>query len=276
VREVPRQPWILHGRSYAAREHGGFEGPGISRSLGLWWLREGVLRHVSADGEQRRLPGAVFFTDPGDRIHYPRGARFGFLHFELFGRRIVPADRNAYAVAADDARQHPPLAALLGDHLAQPLSPPQCAVGRELLLELLAMWWRSPLEHWCASQRLGAWLSQLALPPADPDDPQALAKLYRQRCAQRTCLMSTVNELRRSLGVSRPQLQRACREAFGCTPAEVLEQERIRMARGLLRDGAHYDLETIAFTLGYSDRTSFSRSFRRETGIPPGAYRDAR
>jgi AraC-like DNA-binding protein len=146
--------------------------------------------------------------------------------------------------------------------------------GRELLLDLLAHWWRSAHLHWCCGQRLGAWLADFIDPPADAGDPRQLAERFRRLCNQRTCLMPTVNELRHSLGVSREHLQRACRLTFGCTPADVLEQERIRMANGLLtKEGGKYDLEAIALALGYSDRTSFSRSYRRITGRPPGSTR---
>ncbi len=52
----------------------------------------------------------------------------------------------------------------------------------------------------------------------------------------------------------------------------VLDDVRERLAKKLLGDGT-VPLAEIAYRLGFSDLATFSRAFKRWTGIPPGAYR---
>lgn len=44
------------------------------------------------------------------------------------------------------------------------------------------------------------------------------------------------------------------------------------MARELVRDPA-LTLAEVAFRVGFSDAATFSRAFKRWTGLPPGALR---
>jgi AraC-like DNA-binding protein len=54
----------------------------------------------------------------------------------------------------------------------------------------------------------------------------------------------------------------------------VLDGVRERIAKRLLREEA-VPLTEIAFRLGFSDLATFSRAFKRWTGIPPGGFRRA-
>jgi AraC-like DNA-binding protein len=55
--------------------------------------------------------------------------------------------------------------------------------------------------------------------------------------------------------------------------SEIVEQERIAASQRALvqTDNA---LSDIAYSLGYSDQSSFGRAFKRWTGITPQAYRE--
>lgn len=74
-----------------------------------------------------------------------------------------------------------------------------------------------------------------------------------------------------SLHMSARTLQRRLDEE-GTRYSEVLDAKRERLARRLL-DETQVSLGEIAFRAGFSDLATFSRAFKRWTGMPPGAYR---
>jgi AraC-like DNA-binding protein len=61
-------------------------------------------------------------------------------------------------------------------------------------------------------------------------------------------------------------------EAEGTRFGEVLDRVRERRARRLLEDPA-MPLAEIAYRSGFADLATFSRAFKRWTGIAPGAFR---
>ncbi len=66
-------------------------------------------------------------------------------------------------------------------------------------------------------------------------------------------------------------LQRRLEEE-GVQFSELLDLMREERARALLKDPA-VSLTEIAFSLGFHDLATFSRAFKRWTGVPPGTYR---
>lgn len=74
----------------------------------------------------------------------------------------------------------------------------------------------------------------------------------------------------RSLGMSLRTLQRKLLEE-GTTYRIALQQARHEMARSYLEEG-HCSISEIAFLLGFADTSTFSRAFRRWTGLSPRAY----
>jgi len=77
----------------------------------------------------------------------------------------------------------------------------------------------------------------------------------------------------RKIGLSGQGLYRALR-AEGTTFEELLARLRHSFARGYLANG-RASLSEIAYLLGYSDVSSFSRAFKRNEGVSPGAWRRA-
>lgn len=74
----------------------------------------------------------------------------------------------------------------------------------------------------------------------------------------------------RQLGLSGQGLYRALK-AEGTTFEEVLASLRHRFAKGYLSE-QRASLKEIAYLLGYSDVSAFSRAFKRREGVSPGAY----
>lgn len=73
------------------------------------------------------------------------------------------------------------------------------------------------------------------------------------------------------LGMSEHGLYRALR-AEGTTFEQLLAALRHRFACGYLAEG-RTSLKEVAYLLGYSDVSAFSRAFKRREGVAPGRYR---
>ena len=59
---------------------------------------------------------------------------------------------------------------------------------------------------------------------------------------------------------------------LGTTFGSILDETRRELAEHYVSDFKE-DLTEVAFKLGYSEQSSFSRAFKRWTGISPSAYR---
>ena len=80
-----------------------------------------------------------------------------------------------------------------------------------------------------------------------------------------------IDGLAAMIGVSRRTLQRHLQQR-GQTYARLLEQVRLQLARRMLAESSINVIE-VAFEVGYSDPSHFSRAFRRWTGVAPSTYR---
>ena len=73
-------------------------------------------------------------------------------------------------------------------------------------------------------------------------------------------------------GYTKDYLIRIFKERYGMTPHKYLTERRIEQARELLL-GTSLSTEQIAQAVGYSDFSSFYRSFCKNYGSSPGAFR---
>ena len=73
-------------------------------------------------------------------------------------------------------------------------------------------------------------------------------------------------------GVHPFHLARTFRRFLRCTPGEYLRGRRVQRAAILLRS-SEIPLAAVAAATGFSDQSQLTRTFRRLTGFPPGAYR---
>ncbi|MBY6414761.1 AraC family transcriptional regulator [Rhodococcus sp. BP-252] len=81
----------------------------------------------------------------------------------------------------------------------------------------------------------------------------------------------TLDELAHLAGMGKYQLIRAMKRATGFPPVAWLQNERVGVARKLLRNG--HSIADAAHTLGFTDQSHFHRVFRAHVAATPGAYR---
>ncbi|MBP2478430.1 AraC-like DNA-binding protein [Crossiella equi] len=92
----------------------------------------------------------------------------------------------------------------------------------------------------------------------------------RRLLLDRMAAPPSLDELAAAVGLGRFTLLRGFRRRYGLPPHAWLNQERVRVARGLLAAGT--SPAGAAAELGFVDQAHLSRHFRRIVGVPPGGY----
>jgi AraC-like DNA-binding protein len=129
-----------------------------------------------------------------------------------------------------------------------------------LFIEVLRRYVDSlPPEHtgWLAGMRDPAVGRVLALLHEKPDAPWTLESLAEEAA------------------MSRSTLHERFVHFIGQPPMQYLTQWRMQVAAGLLRDTKAKVVE-VALAAGYESEAAFSRAFKREVGVAPGAWRIGR
>ena len=83
----------------------------------------------------------------------------------------------------------------------------------------------------------------------------------------------TLASLAAEAGTSRYQLLRAFARELGLTPHAYIVQQRLALARRMIRAGSA--LVDAAATAGFADQSHLTRAFARQFGVTPARYRTA-
>jgi AraC family transcriptional regulator len=213
-------------------------------------------------GYREQLGGRMVTCGPLSVVyHPPREVRYGFIsergarmfHVELPDSWMERV-RELGAVPDDALDYHggPVVAlarALYREYRSPDATSPIMIEG--LTLELLG----SLLRGRAATDRGVAWIGRA-----------------REILHARARESPTLSEVAAELGVAPIRLARAFRRTYGESPGEFLRRERIRAACDrLARPGV--SLAAVAAELGFTDQSHFTRVFRKQMGITPGAWR---
>ena len=101
----------------------------------------------------------------------------------------------------------------------------------------------------------------------DPAVGRSLALLH-----ERPAESWTVEGLAAEAGLSRSALHERFLHLIGQPPMQYLTRWRMQVASSLLRD-TNATLHAVSRDVGYESEAAFSRAFKREVGISPGAWR---
>lgn len=80
-----------------------------------------------------------------------------------------------------------------------------------------------------------------------------------------------VTDIADEVGMSRTQLWRRMKSAFGKTPSELIKEMRLNKAVEMLKSGK-FRISEIAYHVGFTDQRYFSRVFQKEFGKTPSEY----
>jgi AraC family transcriptional regulator len=81
-----------------------------------------------------------------------------------------------------------------------------------------------------------------------------------------------VADIAEEVDVHPVHLARVFRQAFGCSPGDMLRWRRMDRACALLRE-ATLGLAEVAAAVGFTDQSHMTHAFRERFGITPGSYR---
>lgn len=218
-----------------------------------WRLRGGVwtvlVVDLDLDIDVGRLP--LEESDPVDPAFSPFYERFFMRQLPEFRLRAV--ELRAAQRLADEMRE-----ILEGTPYGQ---------GAEILaivLRIVALLSRSLRAQGLASGR------HIVPPRFSPES--ALLRARSQLERHIVFDPGVVGRLARSAGLSEEHFVRSFRDAFGATPKRYAQTLLMRRACGLLH-ATDLPVREIATRLGYGDASTFSRAFRRFTGVSPEPYR---
>lgn len=82
----------------------------------------------------------------------------------------------------------------------------------------------------------------------------------------------TLEEIARSVNISRSEAGRCFNAYVGCSPVDALIQHRLQVAHRLIKDTTR-SLQEISYSCGFNSVHYFSRQFRKTYGYTPGQYR---
>jgi AraC family transcriptional regulator len=84
----------------------------------------------------------------------------------------------------------------------------------------------------------------------------------------------TLEEVAQAVGVHPAHLARSFRSYYRCTVGDYVRSLRVQRGREELST-TNRPITEIALMLGYADQSHFATSFKRQTGMTPGAFRKA-
>lgn len=102
-------------------------------------------------------------------------------------------------------------------------------------------------------------------------------ELYRRLCMANHYIHDNftrdiqLEKLAKVAMLSKFHLLRTYKQIYGVTPYKQVLQLRLTKAKELMKND--YGLEEIAFMLGFSDRRSFTKAFKKSFHVPPSDFR---
>ena len=81
----------------------------------------------------------------------------------------------------------------------------------------------------------------------------------------------SVESMAKEIGMSRTNLHRKIKGITGLPPSELIRNIRLRKAAVLLLNQAE-SVSQIGYTVGFEDHSYFSKSFKKQFGVPPSEY----
>lgn len=90
---------------------------------------------------------------------------------------------------------------------------------------------------------------------------------------QETAKQITIDQLIANLPISRRQLERKFQLEVGCSPNQLQQLHRVKLARTLISERPDQSLTDVGQAAGFYDQAHFIRHFQKITGQTPGQYR---
>ena len=226
------------------------------------WHSQAYVCLVAAGGFEERAQGRVAACAAGMAVWNPSGAehedRFGNTGARTWNLELTDAwqERTAEATCEWTAL-HSAHVTWLVTRIIRELTQPDSATALSVEGLLCALIGETSRHSPAIDLRRPVWVSRAQ---------DRLRAEFREPPG--------VGELAQQAGVHRSHFARAFRRYSGCTVAEFVRRLRIEWAAEQMRL-QNCTLSELSLRAGFGDQAHFTRTFKRITGITPGAYRVA-
>ena len=266
-------PVLAPGRYYGNRQQRRFI-PGVTLVENAYPPAFVIPRHAHAsaffglvlEGGYREIYGShCRECSPSSLVFHPSGEIHSETHYDVVVRILsIEPTKQLLAHVGEYARtlerphefQAGPLlrlgARLYGEFRSDDPVAPLAMEG--IALELLAGIYRHSLSRTAKPPR---WL-------------RSVCELLHDRFGENLAL----GDIAETVGVHPAHLARTFRRCYGRTIGDYVRNLRTERARQELR-ASDRPLAELALALGYADQSHFATSFKRQTGMTPGAFRNA-
>lgn len=123
------------------------------------------------------------------------------------------------------------------------------------------------LEHWLLQ------LNQRQCDVALSRHKSAMISLVQASLPKLTQTQASLEDFYRQLPLSRRQFERSFKQETGLSPAQLLQLNRVKIARNLLSQSPNLSLVQVAFDCGFYDQAHLHQHFVRVTQQTPGQYK---
>jgi AraC-like DNA-binding protein len=80
-----------------------------------------------------------------------------------------------------------------------------------------------------------------------------------------------VEKMAREMGMSRANMHRKIKAVTGFSPSELIRTIRLRKAAPMILNQVN-SVSQISIAVGFEDHSYFSKSFKKQFGVPPSEY----
>lgn len=107
-------------------------------------------------------------------------------------------------------------------------------------------------------------------PPRSGGEERRAIRLAKELLSSDWGRKISLEEVARSVGLSRYHFLRVFKKAIGLSPRGFRTQQRIEAAKVMIRHGEPFS--QVALAAGFSDQSHFTNKFRQLTGATPRQY----
>lgn len=221
---------------------------------------EGI--QIDNEGREYRLyPGCFVQRIPGkphSTYVKPDGKWLEF--FICFGKDLYESLSNMNVLDSNSDVLYPGLNIAIFDVMINFLHSMKSASQEDLPL-LLA-----------EAQRIILTIYQMHLNTTIKDEGMEVVRQACQVFSANSEKRISAREVAAQLGVGYEKFRKMFKSKMHISPGEYIIQERINKSKSLLIDTSKSIYE-VAFVMGYPDSNSFSKQFKKVTGLPPGEFK---